>query len=59
MNEPRSKPVVLPNPIDQIVLTHLVGAVQFGSVTIKYQNGRPFQVERLEITRLTDAKEGG
>lgn len=59
MNEPASKPVAIPHPIEQVVLTHLVGAVQFGSVTIRYQHGKPFQVERLEITRLNGAKEEG
>lgn len=53
----RPKPVALPNPIDQIVLTHLINAVQFGSVTIRYQHGRPFQIERLEVTRLTNPEE--
>lgn len=38
--------------VAQVVQTYLVGAVEFGSVTVRYQHGRPWQIERLEITRL-------
>jgi hypothetical protein len=40
--------------VAQVVQTYLVGAVDFGSVTVRYQNGRPWQIERLEITRLKE-----
>lgn len=52
--ERRLKPVPDPAPLNELVLTHLVGAVQFGTVTIRYQHGRPTHVERLEVIRLTE-----
>lgn len=48
---PTPKPAV---PLESLVVTHLVNAIQFGTITIRYQNGKPTHVERNEIIRLTD-----
>lgn len=39
--------------LEQVVRTVLVGAVQFGYITIRYEHGNPTCVERFEQTRLT------
>lgn len=45
---------VLPDAqLEHVVSTLLVGAVHFGYVTIRYENGRPTMVERHEQVRLT------
>ena len=48
---PTPKPIP---PLEALVVTHLVNAIQFGTITIRYQNGRPTHVERNEIVRLTE-----
>lgn len=51
----RHPPLPKPKPeLEALVVTHLVNAIQFGTITIRYQNGRPTHVERNEIIRLTD-----
>lgn len=45
----------VPKPaLESLVVTHLVNAIQFGTITIRYQNGKPTHVERNEIVRLTE-----
>jgi hypothetical protein len=44
-------------PLSDLVATHLIGAVEFGTITIRYQNGRPTHVERNEMFRLTEEGE--
>jgi hypothetical protein len=39
--------------LEDIVKLHLIGAVQFGYVTIRYEHGHPTMVERFEQVRLT------
>jgi hypothetical protein len=41
------------NELHQIVSTLMVNAVWYGSVTIRYEHGRPTMIERHEQVRLT------
>jgi hypothetical protein len=40
-------------PLADLVRLHLVNAVQYGYITIRYEAGRPTCVERFEQVRLT------
>lgn len=50
----RFPPVPAKPALESLVVTHLVNAIQFGTITIRYQNGKPTHVERNEIVRLTE-----
>lgn len=56
MTEPR--PPLAEADLVEVVRTVLVGAVQFGYVTIRYEHGRPTMVERHEQVRLTGGLAG-
>jgi hypothetical protein len=44
-------------PLADLVRLHLVNAVQYGYITIRYEAGRPTCVERFEQVRLTGGRE--
>ena len=41
-------------PLESLVATHLIGAIRFGTITIRFQDWKPTHVERNEITRLRE-----
>lgn len=47
------------DPLHQAVKMYLVGAIQFGTITIRYQHGQPTHVEKNEIFRLGGGEEPG
>lgn len=54
MTQPLAKPPAPnPDPLNQLIVTHLFGAIRFGYITIKYEDWKPTRVERHEDIRLT------
>lgn len=53
MNDLEARPVNPPLHLKVGVITHLVEAVMFGYVTIRFENGRPTLIERHENVKLT------
>jgi hypothetical protein len=39
-------------PLADLVRLHLIGAVEHGFITIRYEKGRPTVVERHEVIRI-------
>lgn len=40
--------------VEQAVQVYFIGAIQYGQIIIRYENGKPTHVERREVTRLTE-----